>query len=80
MSILKPIISAASEAEIAAGYLNARKAIPLRIALLEMGYPQHPTLLEIDNNMAFGVCTSRIILKKSKAIDMQFYWLRDREN
>lgn len=32
-SILKPVVSAASEAEIAAAYVNARKAIPLRIAL-----------------------------------------------
>ena len=39
-SILKPIVSAASEAEIAAGYVNAHKAIPLRIALLDMGYPR----------------------------------------
>jgi len=79
-SILKPVVSAASEAEIAAGYVNARKAIPLRIALLEMGHPQHPTPLEMDNDTAFGVLTSRIIPKKSKAIDMRFYWLRDREN
>ena len=33
-SILKPVVSAVSEAEIATGYVNACKAIPLRIALL----------------------------------------------
>ena len=79
-SILKPVVSAASEAEIAAGFVNARKAIPLRIALLEMGHPQQSTPLEMDNDTAFGVLTSRIVPKKSKAIDMRFYWLRDREN
>ena len=38
-SILKPVLGAASEAEIAAACANARKAIPLCIALLEMGHP-----------------------------------------
>ena len=37
-STLKPIVGASSEAEIAAGHVNARKAIPFRIALLEMGH------------------------------------------
>ena len=34
----------------------------------------------MDNDALFGALTSRIIPKKSKAIDMRFYWLRDREN
>ena len=73
-------MSAASEAEIATAYVNARKAIPLRIALLEIGHSQQLTPLEIDNDTAFGILTSRIVPKKSKAIDMHFYRLCDREN
>ena len=79
-SVLKPLVGAASEAEIAAGYANTRKSIPLRIALLEMGHPQNSTPLEMDNDTEFGMLTSMIMPKKPKAIDMRFYWLRDREN
>ena len=38
-SILKPVVGAVSEAEITVGYANARKAIPLCVALLENGIP-----------------------------------------
>jgi len=74
------VVGAASEAEIAASYVNTRKAIPFRIALLEMGHPQATTPLETDNDTAYGILTSTIIPKRSKAIDMRFFWLWDREN
>ena len=37
-SILCIVIGAASESEIAGGYINARKAVELRIILIEMDY------------------------------------------
>ena len=37
-SILRNIIGATSESEIAGRYVNARKAVELRIILIEMGY------------------------------------------
>ena len=79
-SILKSVVGAASEAEIAASYANTRKAIPFRIALLKMGHPQATTLLETDNDTAYGILTSTIIPKRSKAIDMRFFWLWNRKN
>ena len=65
-SVLKPVVGAVSESEIAAGHINARKEIPLRMALLEMGHPQTFTPLEMDNDAAFGILTSRIIQKNLK--------------
>ena len=41
--IIKNVIASAAESEIAALFLNARLAIPLRNALREMGHTQPPT-------------------------------------
>ena len=73
-------MSAASESEISAAYANVKLAVPIRTCLLEMGHHQPATPLEIDNATAYGVLTKQLIPKRSKAIDMRFYWLRDREN
>lgn len=79
-SILKSVVSAASEAEVAGAYVNARTCIPHRITLMEMGHPQQQTPIEIDNTTAVGILTHTLVPKRSKAIDMRFFWLRDREN
>ena len=79
-SILKSVMSAASESEIAAAYVNAKLAVPIRMCLLEMGYHQPATPLEIDNATAHGLLTKQLMPKRSKAIDMRFYWLRDKNN
>ena len=47
---------------------------------MEMGHPQLKTPLELDNTTAFGILTKQLIPKRSKAIDMRFFWLRDRVN
>ena len=72
-SVLKPVVGSTSEAETAAGCVNARKAMSFRIALLDMGHPQNFTPFEMDNNTAFETLTSRITPKKSKASDTMFF-------
>jgi len=79
-SILRHVMGAASESEIAGGYVNARDAVETRIALMEMGHHQPPTPLELDNTTAYGIITKQLLPRRSKAIDMRYYWLRDREN
>ena len=73
-------MSTASKSEIATTFINAKLAILERICLLEMGYPQPVTPFEIDKTTAYGILTKQLIPKQSKAIDMRFYWLRDRSN
>ena len=75
---IRNVVASAAEAEIAALYLNAREAAPMRVALEEMGHPQPPTPLETDNTTAHGIITSTIRQKLSKAFDMRWHWLRDR--
>ena len=44
-----------------------------------MGHKHPPTPLQTDNAMADAVCNGKIQRKRTKAMDMRFHWLRDRE-
>ena len=50
----------------------------MRTTLAELGHPQPPTPIRTDNSTANGIVNSTIRQNRSKAIDMCFYWLRDR--
>eukprot|EP00804_Cyclotella_cryptica_P004701 CCRYP_019131-RA/>CCRYP_019131-RA protein AED:0.04 eAED:0.04 QI:0/-1/0/1/-1/1/1/0/217 len=78
--IIKPVMSSAAEAELGALYINARETIPQRHLLNELGHPQPPTPIQIDNSTALGVVTNIIQPKCTKAMDMRFHWLHCREN
>jgi hypothetical protein len=77
-NIMKEIVSAASEAELAGLFHNGKEACPIRICLEELGHPQPPTPLKTDNTTAEGLANDTMKQKRSKAIDMRFYWIRDR--
>ena len=77
--LIKAVMSSAAEAELGALYINAREAVPMRNLLHEMGHPQPPTPMQTDNSTALGVVNSNIQPRRTKAMDMRFYWLRDRE-
>ena len=72
-------MTSATEAELAALYITAREAVYLHIILEEMGHKQPPTPLKNDNAMAEAVSNGKIQPKHTKAMDMRFHWLRDRE-
>ena len=78
--ILNMITSSAMETEVAATFYNAKEAIPFRVTLAEMGHPQPPTPMKVDNETAIGFLKITMKQKRSKAIDMRFYWVRDRVN
>ena len=58
--------------------MNAQLAVPMQITLEELGYPQPPTPIKTDNTTANGIINGIVKQQRSKAIDMQFYWLKDR--
>jgi hypothetical protein len=66
------------EAETGAGFINAKDAVPIRTTLAELGHPQGPTPLQFDNKCATGIINDTVTQRRSKAMDMRFYWLRDR--
>jgi hypothetical protein len=78
-SIIKAVISSTAQAELGALFLNAKEAVYLHQILTEMGHPQPRTPIQTDNTTTEGVINNKIQPKHTKAMDMQFHWLRDRE-
>ena len=72
-------MSSATKAELAGLYIMVRKAVYIRIILKELGHKQPPTPLQTDNAMADAVINGKIQPKQTKAMDMRFHWLSDRE-
>ena len=72
-------MSLRAEEEIGAMYVNARKAVPSRQSLNEMGHHQPQTPMQTDNTVAHSVATNNVQPKRTKATDMRFHWIRCRD-
>jgi hypothetical protein len=77
-SSIPTVCGAASETEYAALYLNAQHAYFERTVLHALGYIQPPTHIYADNMAAVGIANDTVKLRRSKAIDMRYHWIRDR--
>ena len=77
-AILKCVAASAAEAELGALFLNAKEAKILRLTLSEMGHPQPPTPIRTDNSTAAGITNNTIRQRRSRSMDVRFYWVRDR--
>jgi hypothetical protein len=75
--VLKHVMSSESEAEIGAVFINAKEGAVLITTLEELGHTQPPTPMETDNTTATGYSNGIIKQKRTKAIDMRFYWIKD---
>ena len=69
-----------AEAEIGVAYINSQEAFPIRTLLRKLGHPQPATPIQVDNSTADGFSNNTIKKKRSKSIDMRFYWIRDCTN
>ena len=78
--IIKHVMSSAAEAESSALFITAKEMIPLRNALIEMGWPQPPSPIQCDNSTAVGMTNCTLIPRKSKSWDLRLDWLRCRES
>jgi hypothetical protein len=77
-SIMRVVLSSATEAEMGALFHNAKDAAWLRTTLIDLGHPQPPTPIQTDNACASGIINDEVKQRRSKAIDMRFYWVKDR--
>ncbi len=66
-------ISSAAETELGGLFYNGKEA-----TLKELGHKQPPTPIVTDNSTAAGIANDCVKQKRSKAMDMRFYWIRDR--
>jgi hypothetical protein len=77
--IMKNVMASAAEAETGGLFINGQEATYIRRVLEEMGHPQDgPTTIITDNSTANGFANATMKIKRSKAMDMRFYWIRDR--
>ena len=75
--ILKEVVSSTAEGALATVFHNAKESCPLHICLDKLGHLQPPTPIITDNTTTAGIANDTIKQKRSKAIDMRFYWIRD---
>jgi hypothetical protein len=76
--VLKHVMSSEAEAEIGTVFINTKEGAVLRTTLEEVGYKQPPTPMESNNTTATGYSNGAIKQKRTKAMDMRFYWIKDR--
>jgi len=77
--IIKHVMASATKAELGTLYITACEAVYLRIILKELGHKQPTTSIQTDNSIAEGIINGKVQPKRTKAMDMRFHWLRDRE-
>jgi hypothetical protein len=77
---IRGVPASAAEAETGGLFLNGQEAIPIITALEEMGHrqPTTGTPLETDNSTAHDILKAQVRMKRSKAFDMRYHWLKDR--
>ena len=78
--IMTSVMSSAADAELGALYINACEAVAIRNLLQEMGHKQPKSPMQTDNSTALGVVNSNIQPRRTKSMDMRFYWLRCRDS
>ena len=78
-AILKLVAASAAEAELGALFLNAQEARIIRLTLAEMGHPQPPTPVHIDNSTCVGIVNNTIKRQRSRAMEMRYFWLLDQQ-
>jgi hypothetical protein len=78
VEIINHVMSSAAESETGALFINGKEAMPIRQTLRELNHPQPPTPLQTNNSTATGIVNKTVKLKRSKAMDMSFYWVQDR--
>jgi len=77
-SIMRSVLASATEAEVGALFYNAQDGAMLRTTLTDLGHHQPATPIQTDNAVADGIVNDCVKQRRLKAIDMRFYWVRDR--
>ena len=72
------VMGSAAESEIGATFINGQKAVLIHTLVRELGHLQPATLMQLDNSTAVGFSNDTIKQKRFKAIDVRFYWIRNR--
>jgi len=77
-SIIPAVMASVGEAEYVALFQNGQNGAGFRQILADLGYPQPPTYILVDNQVAQGIAMNTLQPKRTKSIDMNYHWIRDR--
>ena len=77
-TVMRQVLSSATEAEVGAIFYGCQDAVPLRNTLSDLGYVQGATLIITDNACCEGIFNNTVKQRRSKAMDMRFYWVKCR--
>ena len=72
-AVIKLVALSAVEAELVAFFLNTQQARILRLILHEMGHPQPPSLIHIDNSTCIGIVNNTQKWSKSRAMHGKYF-------
>ena len=73
--IIKFVMASAAESELAALFFTAHEIVPHRQTLIGIGWPQPKSPIQKDNSTASGIVNKTIVPRRSKMMDMRFWWL-----
>ena len=73
-TVMRQVLSPATEAEVGATFYSCQDAVPLRNTVADLGHVQGATLIITDNECCEGIFNNTVKKKRSKAMDIQFYW------
>ena len=76
-AIVKMVLSSAAKAEFGALFHNTEEVTSFSTSLEELGHPQPPTPVLVDNSTAVGLANDTVTQQHCRAIDMRFYWVRN---
>ena len=76
--LLKLVAASSFEAELGGLFHNGQDGEHVRTILEEMGHEQPTTMMVTDNLAANNIANDIGKQKRSRAIDMRFYWIKDR--
>ena len=75
-AILKIVAASAAEVELAALFVNTKEARVIHLILSELGHPQPPTPIHIDNTTAVGIVNRTIKWQRSRSTEMRYFCLQ----
>jgi hypothetical protein len=74
-TMLKLVAASAAEVEFGAFFLNAQEAKVLCLVLEELGHPQPPTPIHINNTTTVGIVNNTIKQQQLCKMEMRYFWL-----
>eukprot|EP00957_Ditylum_brightwellii_P159532 12143907-Ditylum_brightwellii.AAC.1 len=76
---IKTVIASAAVVELGTLFTKCKAAAEIKNALEEMRLTHQPTAVMTDNSTAVGIINGTIKQHKTRAIEMRFYWIKDKK-